>query len=230
MIAAAGPREPFALLGISQGGPLSLAYAARHPERVSRLLLYGASARGWARPGRPERTRAYQAIADLARFGWGKDNPAFRQVYTSRFVPGATAEQMSWFNELCRRTTSPENAARLLEARANVDVVDLLEKVRTPTLVLHARDDQVVPIEEGRMIASGVPGAEFVELDSKNHILLEGEPAWKRFCDAVLEFAGLRRVAVTEDPVFQALTRREREVLPCSPRAWGTPTSPSGSR
>jgi pimeloyl-ACP methyl ester carboxylesterase len=102
--------------------------------------------------------------------------PALRQVYTSRFVPGATAEQMSWFNELCRRTTSPENAARLLEARANVDVVDLLEKVRTPTLVLHARDDQVVPIEEGRMIASGVPGAEFVELDSKNHILLEGEP------------------------------------------------------
>jgi len=213
VIAAAGPREPFVLLGISQGGSLSLAYAARHPGRVSRLVLYGAAARGWARPGRPERTRAYQAIADLARFGWGKDNPAFRQIYTSRFVPDATAEQMSWFNELCRKTTSPENAARLLEARANVDVVDLLEKVRTPTLVVHARDDQVVPIDEGRLIASGVPGAEFVELDSKNHILLEGEPAWKRFCAAVLDFTGIARTARGEDPVFQTLTPREREVL-----------------
>ncbi len=213
VIAAAGPREPFALLGISHGGALSLAYAARHPERVSRLLLYGASARGWARPGRSDRVRLYQAIADLARFGWGKDNPAFRQVYTSRFVPGATAEQMSWFNELCRKTTSPENAARLLEARANVDVVDILEKVRTPTMVVHARDDQVVPIEEARLIASRIAGAEFVELDSKNHILLEDEPAWKRFCDAVLEFTGLGGAAVGEDPVFKALTRREREVL-----------------
>ena len=149
----------------------------------------------------------YQAIVDLARFGWGKDNPAFRQVFTSRFVPGATSEQMDWFNELCRKTTSPEIAAELMEARARVDVVDVLKKVRTPTLVIHARDDQVVPIEEARLIASGVPGAEFVELDSKNHILLEDEPAWKRFCAAVLEFTGLRRTVGREDPVFQALTR-----------------------
>ena len=168
---------------------------------------------GGRNAGHPDRIREVQAIADLARFGWGKDNPAFRQVFTSRFVPGATAEQMNWFNELCKKTTSPGNAAKLLEARANVDVVDVLEKVRTPTLVVHARDDQVVPIEEARLIASGIPGAEFVELDSKNHILLEGEPAWKRFCAAVLEFTGLRRAAGTEDPVFQTLTRREREVL-----------------
>jgi pimeloyl-ACP methyl ester carboxylesterase/DNA-binding CsgD family transcriptional regulator len=213
VIAAAGPREPFALLGISQGGAPCLAYAARHPERVSHLVLYGAYARGWSNRGHPDRVREYQAIADLARFGWGKDNPAFRQVFTSRFVPGATAEQMNWFNELCKRTTSPENAAKLMEARAKIDVVDVLEKVRTPTLVVHARDDQVVPIEEARLMASGIAGAEFVELDSKNHILLEGEPAWKRFCAAVLEFTGLRRAAGTEDPVFQTLTRREREVL-----------------
>ena len=213
VIAAAGPREPFALLGISQGGAPCLAYAARHPERVSHLVLYGAYARGWSGRGHPDRIREYQAIADLARFGWGKDNPAFRQVFTSRFVPGATAEQMNWFNELCKRTTSPENAAKLMEARARIDVVDVLEKVRTPTLVVHARDDQVVPIEEARLIASGIPGAEFVELDSKNHILLEGEPAWKRFCAAVLEFTGLGRAVGTEDPVFKALTRREREVL-----------------
>jgi pimeloyl-ACP methyl ester carboxylesterase/DNA-binding CsgD family transcriptional regulator len=213
VIAAAGPREPFALLGISQGGAPCLAYAARHPERVSHLVLYGAYARGWLKRGHPDRLREYQAIADLARFGWGKDNPAFRQVFTSRFVPGATAEQMNWFNELCKRTTSPENAAKLMEARAKIDVVEFLEKVRTPTLVVHARDDQVVPIEEARLIASRIAGAEFVELDSKNHILLEDEPAWKRFCGAVLEFTGLGGAAGGEDPVFKALTRREREVL-----------------
>jgi pimeloyl-ACP methyl ester carboxylesterase/DNA-binding CsgD family transcriptional regulator len=213
VIAAAAPREPFTLLGISQGAAACLAFAARHPEQVSRLVLYGAYARGYSRRGDPDRFRAYQAIIDLARFGWGKDNPAFRQVFTARFVPGATAEQMNWFNELCRKTTSPENAAKLMEARAQIDVVDVLKKVRTPTLVLHARDDEVVPIEEARLIASGIAGAEFVELDSKNHILLEGEPAWKRFCAAVLDFTGIARPPRGEDPVFQTLTPREREVL-----------------
>jgi len=213
VIAAAAPREPFTLLGISQGAASCLAFAAQHPEQVSRLVLYGSYARGYWRRGDPDRSRAYQAIIDLARFGWGKDNPAFRQVFTSRFVPGATAEQMNWFNELCRKTTSPENAAKLMEARARIDVVDVLNKVRTPTLVVHARDDQVVPIEEARLIASGIAGAEFVELDSKNHILLENEPAWKRFCAAVLDFTGLTRTTPDEDPVFQTLTRRERQVL-----------------
>jgi pimeloyl-ACP methyl ester carboxylesterase/DNA-binding CsgD family transcriptional regulator len=213
VIAAVAPREPFTLLGISQGAGPCLAFAAQHPEQVSHLVLYGAYARGWSRRGDPDRSRAYQAIADLMRFGWGKDNPAFRQVFTSRFVPGATVEQMNWFNELCKKTASPENAAKLLEARAKMDFVDALEKVRTPTLVVHGRDDQVVPIEEARLIASGVTGAEFVELDSKNHILLEDEPAWKRFCAAVLDFTGLARTTGREDPVFQTLTRREREVL-----------------
>ena len=213
VIAAVAPRAPFILLGISRGAGPCLAFAAQHPEQVSHLVLYGAYARGWSRRGDPDRSRAYQAIADLARFGWGKDNPAFRQIFTSRFVPGATAEQMNWFNELCKKTASPENAAKLVEARARMDFVDALEKVRTPTLVVHGRDDQVVPIEEARLIASGVTGAEFVELESKNHILLEAEPAWKRFCDAVLEFTGPGQAARGEDPVFQTLTRREREVL-----------------
>ncbi len=213
VIAAAGPAEPFALLGISQGAAACLGYAARHPERVSHLLLYGAYARGWSRRGDPDAARAFQAIADLARFGWGKDNPAFRQVFTSRFIPGATSEQMGWFNDLCRKTTSPRMAADLMLARGTIDVVPYLERIRTPTIVIHGRDDQAIPIAEGRLIASGIAGAQFVELDSRNHILLESEPAWERFCAVVLEFLGREAGPLAEDAVFSSLTPREREVL-----------------
>ena len=213
VIAAAGLTEPFPLLGISQGGAASIAYAARHPERVSRLLLYGAYARGTARRGDPEAARTNQAIIDLARFGWGQDNPAFRQVFTSRFLPGGTNEQIGWFNDLCRKTTSPRMAAALMESRRSLDAVAYLEKIRTPTLVIHARDDQAVPLAEGRLVASGIPGAQFVELDSKNHILLSNEPAWERFCGAVLEFSGQKAEPAGEDPVFRSLTPRERDVL-----------------
>jgi DNA-binding CsgD family transcriptional regulator len=190
-----------------------VAYAVRRPERVSQLVLYGAYARGTFRRGDPDKERLYRALIDITRLGWGKDNPAFRQVFTSRFMPGATDEQISWFNELCRKTTSPEIAARLLESRATIDVMALLSEVRTPTLVLHSRDDDVTPIQEGRILAAGVPGAQFIELDSKNHILLEDEPAWERFRDEVLEFTGLKRSTHGEDPAFDSLSPREREVL-----------------
>lgn len=213
VVEAVDTHEPFALLGMSQGAAPCITYAVRHPERVSHLVLYGAYARGVSRREDPEREREYRAITELLRVGWGKDNPAFRQVFTSRFIPGATDQQMDWFNDLCRKTASPENAARLLETRATIDVADLLGKVRTPTLVLHSREDVVVPISEGRNLASEIPGAQFVELDSKNHILLENEPAWDRFREAVLEFMGLDHIAGGDDPVFASLSRREREVL-----------------
>jgi pimeloyl-ACP methyl ester carboxylesterase len=213
VVEAAAPGKPFALLGISQGAIACLAYAVEHPEDVSYLVLYGAYARGAFRRGDADREKEYRAIIDLVRVGWGKDNPTFRQVFTSRFIPGATREQVDWFNELCRKTTSPELAGELLEARATVDVSELLAKVRVPTLVLHARDDAVVPISEGRLLAAGIPGAEFVELESKNHILLDGESAWGRFCDAVLEFTGLGPNVHGEDPTFAKLTVRERGVL-----------------
>jgi pimeloyl-ACP methyl ester carboxylesterase/DNA-binding CsgD family transcriptional regulator len=213
VVAAADPQEPFALLGISQGAATCVGYAVRHPERVSKLLLYGAYARGTFNRSDPDKERLYRAIIDLTRHGWGNDNPAFRQVFTSRFVPGATDEQISWFNELCRKTTSPENAARLLETRATIDVLALLEKVRTPTLVLHSRDDDVIPIAEGHILAAGIPGAQFIELDSKNHVLLENEPAWERFCDEEREFMGLKGSTSGEDPAFASLSPREREVL-----------------
>ncbi|HEX7317541.1 MAG TPA: alpha/beta fold hydrolase [Pyrinomonadaceae bacterium] len=213
VIEAADLREPFALLGISQGAATCLAYAVKHPERVSHLILYGGYARGVLRRDDPDRERVYRAIIELTRLEWGNDNPAFRQVFTSRFIPGGTEEQMGWFNELCRRTTSPESAAGLLEARGVIDVTGLLGEVRAPTLVLHSRDDYITPIEEGRILAAGIPGAQFVELDSKNHVLLTHEPAWERFREVVSEFACVGVAADGEDPAFAALSPREREVL-----------------
>jgi pimeloyl-ACP methyl ester carboxylesterase/DNA-binding CsgD family transcriptional regulator len=212
VVAAVSPREPFALLGMSQGAPVCVAYAVRHPERVSHLLLYGGYARGPFRRGDADQ-RLYRALIDLTRLGWGKDNPAFRQVFTSRFIPEGTDEQKGWFNELCRKTTSPEIAARLLESRALIDVVDLLGEVRAPTLVLHSREDDVVPISEGHILAGGIPGAQFIELESKNHVLLENEPAWERFCSEVLEFTGQAVPAHVDEPAFDSLSPREREVL-----------------
>jgi pimeloyl-ACP methyl ester carboxylesterase/DNA-binding CsgD family transcriptional regulator len=212
VVDAAGIEEPFALLGMSQGASVCVAYAAKHPERVSRLLLYGAYARGWSRRGDAEGEREYQAITELVRRGWGRDNPVFRQVFTSRFIPGASGEQIEWFNELCRKTASAEVAAQLLETRSRIDVSDLLGKVKAPTLVVHGRDDAVVPIAEGRFLAAGIPEAQFVELDSANHVLLESEPAWARFREVTLEFMGLE-IPAGPDSAFGSLSPREREVL-----------------
>ena len=203
---------PFALLGISSGAAICAAFAARHPERVSRMILYGGYARGWAYRDDSEREREHRAMLELMRIGWGKENPVFRQVFTSRFIPGGTPAQIGWYNELCRRTSSGEMAARLLEARSSIDITSLLGAVKAPTLVVHSRDDEVCPAAEARRLAAGIPGAQFVELDSRNHILLEDEPAWARFQEVVLDFMGLAAPA-GEDPAFARLTSREREVL-----------------
>ena len=211
VIDAARPTGPVTLLGISQGAAACIEYAIRHPERVARIILYGGYARGALRRGTPMTQRAHQAMIDLARADWGNDNPTFRQVFTSRFIPGGRPEHVQWFNDLCLKTTSGEIAARLFEARASVDVSASLGHVRTPTLVLHARGDEVVAVAEGRFLASGIAGAEFVELDSRNHVLLADEPAWPRFCEAVLSF--LRQEAAPTNSVFAALSARERQVL-----------------
>ena len=214
VIDAADPRDKIILLGISQGAAASIGYAIRHPERVSHLVLYGGYARGAFRRDEADRAVMYRAMIDLVRLGWGSDNPIFRQIFTSRFIPKGTDEQLEWFNEICRKTTNAEIAARLLESRAYVEVTDLLEKVQAPTLVLHSRNDDVVPVSEGRILATGIPDARFVELDSCNHVLLEDEPAWQRFCDEVLEFTGQGPTVTTdEDSAFASLSPREREVL-----------------
>jgi len=211
---AAGCSEPIVLLGISQGGAPAIEFAVRHPERVSHLVLYGCYSQGWMKRGDEGDRRRYEAMIELIEHGWGRSNPVFRQLFTSRFIPGGTDEQLNWFNELCLKTTSAKNAARLLEARAHVDVRRQLGDVRVPTLVLHARDDDVIPLSSGKILASEIPGAEFVELDSANHILLEDEPAWRRFREAVLDFTGAAAAEqATAEPAFAALSPREREVL-----------------
>jgi pimeloyl-ACP methyl ester carboxylesterase/DNA-binding winged helix-turn-helix (wHTH) protein len=173
--------DRFALLGISQGCAVSIAYAVRNPDRVSHLVLYGGYVRGRRKRGIPGGVEQSEALITLMRQGWGTDNPAFRQLFTSLFIPGGTTEQMDWFNDLQRLTTSPENAARFRRALDDIDVSHLLAKVRTPTLVIHCRDDAVVPFEEGRHLASGIDGARFVALEGRNHLILQDEPAWPRF-------------------------------------------------
>jgi pimeloyl-ACP methyl ester carboxylesterase/DNA-binding CsgD family transcriptional regulator len=208
IIDAAEPSGPVTLLGISQGAATCIHYAIHHPARVARLVLYGGYAHG---AFHRTSAREHRAMIDLARAAWGKDNPTFRQIFTSRFIPGGSPEQLRWFNDLCLRTTTGEVVAALLEARAVVDIVESLAAVRVPTLVLHARNDEVIPVSEGRLLASTIPGAEFVELDSRNHILLQDEPAWHRFRDAVLSF--LQPDATSAGDAFEALSTRERQVL-----------------
>ena len=180
--------EKFALLGLSQGAAVSIAYAARHPERVSRLVLVGGYALGWRKREGPDELEKRGAIETLVRLGWGQDNPAFRQIFTSQFIPGGTVEQMQWFNDLQRVSASPENAIRLGRAFGEIDVSALLPNVTVPTLVLHARGDARVPFEQGLMLAREIPGAQFVALESDNHVTLSHEPAWRRFADEVCGF------------------------------------------
>jgi pimeloyl-ACP methyl ester carboxylesterase/DNA-binding CsgD family transcriptional regulator len=211
VVDAARPEGPFTLLGISQGAVACIAYAVKYPDRVANMVLYGGYARGAYYRDNPDAAQEYRLIAEAVRIGWGKENPSFRQLFTSRFIPDGTAEQLAWFNDLCRRTTSGEIAAHLLRMRAGLDITDLLEQVRVPTLVVHAREDNIVPIAEGRLLATAIPDAQFVELESKNHVLLEDEPAWPRFQEAVLSFLGHGTAA--EPDRFASLTTREREIL-----------------
>lgn len=181
--------ERFPLLGISQGGAVAAAYTVRHPERVSHLIMYGTFARGWANRGRATR-KEFDAQLGLIRLGWGKDNPAYRQVFTSQFMPEATLEQMRWFNDLQRVSTSPDNAVRLQKASGDIDVRELLPQVTVPTLVLHCRGDARVPFEEGRLVASLIPNAHFVPLDGKNHLPQEGDPCWEPLIAEARRFLG----------------------------------------
>lgn len=214
VVDAAGIDRPFALLGISQGAAAAVAYAVRHPQRISHLILYGGYVVGAYRRGGEEAARLYRAVVELLRSGWDHGNPAFRQLFTSRFIPTGNAEQVGWFNELCLKTTRGEIGAALMEARANIDMRDLLPQVRVPTLVLHGRRDQVVPFSEGVRLASTIPGAEFVQLDSCNHVLLEHEPAWEHFRHAVLGFTGQGAAAAADARAgSDGLSRRERETL-----------------
>jgi pimeloyl-ACP methyl ester carboxylesterase len=174
--------ERFPLLGVSQGGAVAIAYAARHPERVSHLVLYGAYLQGRMRRAENEEQRRDAALQiEMVRVGWGREDPAFRRFFTSSFIPDAPPELWEAFAELLRRTTSAEAAARLMATWAEIDVTDEARKVQAPTLVMHARDEIRVPLEQARQLAASIPNSRFVPLDSRNHLLRGDEPAWERF-------------------------------------------------
>jgi pimeloyl-ACP methyl ester carboxylesterase/DNA-binding winged helix-turn-helix (wHTH) protein len=180
--------ERFPVLGISQGAAVAVAYAVRNPERVSKLILFGPFSQGFKVRGSARQSERWEALLTLVRLGWGKDNPAFRQLWSTMFIPDATQEQFDSFNELQRVTTSPDNAATLLLEMGKIDVLDLLPEVKCPTLVLHSRHDSVIPIKEGRLIASRIPGAKFVELPGRGHLVMPHEPAWNVLIKALGEF------------------------------------------
>ena len=181
--------ERFPLLGISQGASIAVEYAVRHPEKVSRLILYGGYIRGRLHRSRtPEQLDELDLMIQLIKIGWGKEHAAFRQVFSSLFLPEGTPEQLHAFNELQRVTTSPEIAARIVSGFQVIDVREQAKQVTQPTLVLHARGDMRIPFEEGRLTAATIPNARLVTLESNNHILLEDEPAWGRFLEEVNAF------------------------------------------
>ncbi len=178
-----------ALYALSQGGPVAITYAARHPERVSHLVLYGSFAR--VRPRDAQEAQLWPALVTLVRQGWGSDNPAFRQTFTAMFMPDADAGRIRWFNDLQRASTSAENAANFLVQLGSFNVTDLLPAVKTPTLIFHCRGDQAVPFERGRELAAAIPNARFVPLDSNNHALGIEEPAWQVLQQNMDSFLGV---------------------------------------
>ena len=183
-----GP-EPFNLMGMSQGGAVAIAYMLRNPGRVSRLVLMGAYARGGlCRGGTEDEALEARTLVNAIRLGWGNKTSAFGDIFTNRFIPGGTREQLAWWRDLQRMTASTEVAARTLEAFQHIDVADLALDIDVPTLILHARGDACVPFEEGRLLASLIPGARFVPLESRNHVLLPTEPAWAVFLDELNAF------------------------------------------
>lgn len=205
--------ERFALLGISQGAPIAIAYAVRHPERVTHLVLQGGYARGrLVRSSTRQQAEEAEMMCRLAEIGWGRDDASFRQFFTTQFIPGGTPGQHAWFNELERLSTSPANAAAFMREFNTIDVMDLLPRVRCPTLVLHSRHDVRVPFEEGRLLAMNIPGASLVPIDSRNHLLLEDEPGWQQARRAIEQFLPAAGAAPAAGPLA-ALTPRGRELL-----------------
>ena len=183
--------DRFPLLGISQGCAVSIAYAVRHPERVTRMVLHGGYAKGWKLRGPDELSGWRAGLVEMIRKGWGRDVPGFRQIFASIYIPDASPEQTRWWTDLQRVTASPENAARLVETLSMIDVVDLLPRVAVPTLVTHSRGDAGVPFSAGKAMAERIPGARFLPLESDNHLILAHEPAWPIWRSAVRGFLAM---------------------------------------
>lgn len=180
--------DRFPLLSMSQGCAVSIEYAVRHPERVSALILIGGYASGWRISTSPEEQERREAVMTLTRLGWGTSNPAYRHIFSQTFMPDADADRLAWFDDFQRQTTSAENAVRFQEAFGHIDVRHMLPQVQVPTLVLHARGDQRIPLEQGRELAAQIPDARFVTLESNSHIILGDDPAWQTCMDEINQF------------------------------------------
>jgi pimeloyl-ACP methyl ester carboxylesterase len=194
--------DRFSLLGISRGGSIAIAYAVKHPERVSKLVLYGAFPVGIYHYGNPEELEARRALISLTRLGWGHHNPAFCRMFTNRFMPNATPVHENWFDDLQRMSTSAENAARLMEVDSNIDVRRFLRQVQVPTLVVHCDRDLVVSSEHGRQLAAEIPDARYASLPSANHLLLAEEKAWQILLQEFSAFMGWHEESST--PIKEA--------------------------
>ena len=212
-IVEAAQVDTFDLLGISQGAAVSIAYAIRHPERLRKVVLWGGYSAGWALRGNADEVARREAMVTLTRSGWGNDNPAFRQLFTSLYIPGASPAQQRWFNDLQRVSASAENAARIQRALSLLDVRHLLSQMRVPTLVMHARGDQVIPFSCGVELARKIPGARFVALEGDNHILLEDEPAWPLFVQELRQFLGSSAAAEEMDGQRQTSAMQPNPVV-----------------
>jgi pimeloyl-ACP methyl ester carboxylesterase/DNA-binding CsgD family transcriptional regulator len=205
--------DRFALLGMSGGTPVALEYALRHPGRVSRIVVYGGSSFGAPEyfPDPPPTEVAFRA---MIRAGWAQPDPIFRHVFTTQFIPAATEEQLAWFDELQRTSTSTANMLQSRIERQRIDLRGEVGRIDVPVLVLHAVDDRNIPFEEAHELASAVPGARLVPLESSNHILLAHEPAWRTFVDEVVAFLEADRRAMADAPAgVEGLSRREREIV-----------------
>jgi len=197
LVDAAG-LEKFSILGGCQGAAVGIAYASRHPERVNRLIINGTFANGWPAPG-PGAREHLEAMLTLIRSGWGRDNPAFRQLWTTLFRPDADSEEATWLNELQRISSSPENAARMIGEFPNIKVLDMLPKISCPTLVMHSRDDGAVPVQEGKLIAARIRGGRFVELASRSHMIAPGDVGWEQFVQEFSAFMGWHEEAAERE-------------------------------
>jgi pimeloyl-ACP methyl ester carboxylesterase len=186
--------EEFAILGGCQGAAVGIAYAVRHPERVKKLIINGAFANGWPAPA-PGAREHLDAMLTLIRSGWGRDNPAFRQLWTTLFRPDADSVEAAWHNELQRISSSPENAARMMAEFPKIKILDMLPKISCPTLVLHSREDGAVPVQEGKLIAARIRGARFVELPSRSHMVAPGDRAWELLVQEFSTFLGWQEEA-----------------------------------
>ena len=184
--------ERCSLLGISQGAAVAIAYAARHPERVEKLVVHGGYAQGRRQRGSAADREQADAFLTLMRYGWGDEHSAFMQAFSSIYLPRGTPDQIRWFTELQRVSTSAENATRVRSACDLIDIVDLLPQVRAPTLVTHSRHDHVASLEQGRLIATSIPNSRFVTLESDNHPILPDEPAWPTWIREIKTFLAER--------------------------------------